>query len=124
MKRAISQINIGRCLAFVLPITLLMLPVRGRCNELRIESLGGCRIALEDEDLPGAPMLQPVLRGGRLASDRPGLETIRAYTRRAVDGLPEGLLRGSGAGAVTRRSPALETLRSETMARLAVGTTS
>jgi len=49
-----------------------------------------CRdtIALHDEALPGQPLLQPVMRGGRCLP-RPSLAQSRAHARRSIDSLPE-----------------------------------
>jgi nicotinate phosphoribosyltransferase len=68
-------------------------------------------IGLKGEDLPGAPLLQPALEDGRLAFQKPGLESIRKYVRQALSSLPPGLLRSTQPGITPRHSPELEALR-------------
>ena len=45
-------------------------------------------VGLSDENLPGRPMLQPVMRGGRRLA-RPTLDEIRAHARKELETLPE-----------------------------------
>jgi len=53
--------------------------------------IGGDTLGLAHETLPGRPLLQPVLRGGRLCAPLPALEGIRATVRRELASLPPGL---------------------------------
>jgi nicotinate phosphoribosyltransferase len=55
-------------------------------------SFAGDVVAVHDEQLPGAPLLQTVMVGGRRASPAPSLDEIRAYCRRELESLPESLL--------------------------------
>lgn len=48
-------------------------------------------IGLEDEQDVGAPLLQPVMRNGRLLAPLPGLEAIRARVRDQLAALPPAL---------------------------------
>jgi hypothetical protein len=66
-------------------------------------------------------MLQPAMEKGRLAYQRPGLETIRHYAGKAVDSLPAGTLRGSAAVAMPGRSADLQALRASAADRLEAG---
>jgi len=45
-----KRMRIGNFLIVAMAIALSTFISQGRCNELRIETLAGCRIALEDED--------------------------------------------------------------------------
>ena len=45
-------------------------------------------MALSSEKQSGAPVLNELLRAGAASVGRPGLETIRIYTARAVSRLP------------------------------------
>jgi nicotinate phosphoribosyltransferase len=49
--------------------------------------LGVDTVGLEDEPLPGRPLLQPVMRAGRRLP-QPTLEQSRAHARREIDSLP------------------------------------
>jgi nicotinate phosphoribosyltransferase len=49
---------------------------------------GGDTIALADERLPGRPLLEPVLRGGRLVAPLPHVDEIRARAARELADLP------------------------------------
>jgi nicotinate phosphoribosyltransferase len=51
-------------------------------GHLRVDTVG-----LEDEPLPGRPLLQPVMRAGRRLP-QPTLEQSRAHARREIDALP------------------------------------
>jgi len=44
----------------------------------------GDTLGLADESRPGAPVLSQILTAGKSTSGRPGLETIRTYTARAI----------------------------------------
>lgn len=48
-------------------------------------------LGLADEALPGRPLLQPVLRGGRLCAPLPSLAQVRATARRELASLPPAL---------------------------------
>ncbi|HUH93831.1 MAG TPA: nicotinate phosphoribosyltransferase [Casimicrobiaceae bacterium] len=53
--------------------------------------LGGDTLALADESAPGAPLLEPVVRAGRLLSAAPALEAARTRARTELASLPESL---------------------------------
>lgn len=48
-------------------------------------------ITLVDDALPGIPLLQPVMRGGRRLQDLPDLAAVRTYARAQMTGLPPAL---------------------------------
>jgi len=48
-------------------------------------------LALNGETDPGLPLLETVMRDGRVLSEPPSLETIRRYTRRQLASLPDPL---------------------------------
>jgi len=73
-------------------------------------------IAVDGETLPGSAMLHPAVKQGELAFDRPGIETIRAYAKRALATLAPGALRATGPGLEPRRSGALVELRERAVA--------
>ena len=74
----------------------------GRKQVLRQRDAGGqiCgdQIVLEHEALPGEPLLQEVMRGGRRLRPSPALTESRAHCRRELAALPVAL-RGPAAGA-------------------------
>jgi nicotinate phosphoribosyltransferase len=53
--------------------------------------LAGDRVGLETEPAEGAPLLEPVMRGGRRVGPAPTLEAIRARTAAQLATLPEPL---------------------------------
>jgi nicotinate phosphoribosyltransferase len=73
----------------------------GRKQVFRIVEGGRCVrdvIALQDEEAPGEPLLQPVMEGGRrLAAGSVELEAARLHLRRQLEMLPERLHRLDGA---------------------------
>ncbi len=48
-------------------------------------------IGLADEELPGRPLLEPVLRDGRRVEPAPSLDDIRAHAAREIAALPGGV---------------------------------
>jgi nicotinate phosphoribosyltransferase len=74
----------------------------------------GDMIGLVDEDLPGRPLLEPVLRGGRRVAAQPTLDEIRERAQREQAALPERV-RALRDPATVRAalSPAVESLRDE-----------
>lgn len=48
-------------------------------------------LSLEDEAVPGQPLLEPVMRGGRRIQPSPGMEAIRRHVRQQLDSLPPAL---------------------------------
>ncbi len=54
-------------------------------------SMAGDLVTLEGEREPGAPLLQPVLRAGRLVAPLPSLDEARAHARRELATLPAAL---------------------------------
>lgn len=64
----------------------------GRKQVFRVEENGQAIrdvIARDDEDLPGRPLLRPVMKGGiRLAEGRVALDEVRARARREIASLP------------------------------------
>ncbi|GIX05808.1 MAG: nicotinate phosphoribosyltransferase [Candidatus Poribacteria bacterium] len=65
----------------------------GRKQVFRQESPSGAftgdLIALAEEDQPGTPLLEPIMRGGRLVQELPDLPTIQARARDQLQRLPE-----------------------------------
>ena len=60
----------------------------------RIDANGimeGDTVALQQELLPGTPLLRPVMRGGTVATPTPPLAEIRDYARAQIAALPERL---------------------------------
>ncbi|HZX27901.1 MAG TPA: nicotinate phosphoribosyltransferase, partial [Telluria sp.] len=53
--------------------------------------IAGDTLALAGETMPGRPLLQPVLRAGRLCAPLPPLERIRETVRRELASLPPAL---------------------------------
>ncbi|MGQ9513135.1 nicotinate phosphoribosyltransferase [Thermodesulfitimonas sp.] len=51
-------------------------------------------LALREEDLPGEPLLSPVMRGGRALSPPEPLAVLRERVKRELASLPEELLQG------------------------------
>ena len=54
--------------------------------------MAGDVLSLEDDDALGAPLLEPVMRGGKRLA-RPTLDDIRARVKRNLAALPEALRR-------------------------------
>jgi len=52
---------------------------------------GGDTLALADESAPGVPLLEPVVRAGRLLHAAPALDAVRARARTELASLPEPL---------------------------------
>jgi len=79
-------------------------------------------IALEAEDLPGRPLLEPVMRGGELCLDLPTTEAIRNHCLDQVASLPKAVrdTRGEGRYPV-QKSAALESALQEVIQRRAQG---
>jgi nicotinate phosphoribosyltransferase len=78
----------------------------------------GDTVARSDERLPGTPLLEPVMHGGRrLAADRISLEEARARAAAQMRALPERLLRNAPAEPAypVEVSPALRSLQQEVM---------
>ncbi|WJW76563.1 nicotinate phosphoribosyltransferase [Thiohalobacter sp. IOR34] len=55
--------------------------------------LAGDTLTILDDRQPGEPLLQPVMRGGRLLAPLPDLERIREHAARELQRLPERLRR-------------------------------
>ncbi len=53
--------------------------------------IAGDVLALAGDDVPGTPLLVPVLRGGRPVGEPPSLAAIRAHAARELSALPEPL---------------------------------
>jgi nicotinate phosphoribosyltransferase len=53
--------------------------------------LGSDTLTLASEHAPGAPLLQPVMRGGRLVTPRPTLTATREHAKAELERLPERL---------------------------------
>lgn len=60
-------------------------------REVRDSKISGDTIGRFDEQLPGIPLLQPVMVGGRIRN-QPALEESRSYLRKELAGLPDDLL--------------------------------
>jgi nicotinate phosphoribosyltransferase len=75
-------------------------------------------LGLVDEELPGRPLLEPVMRGGKMVTDLPDLHAIRARCRREREALPEEVRRIEGFRVwAPRRSPRLLALREQLAGR-------
>jgi nicotinate phosphoribosyltransferase len=84
----------------------------GRHQVYRSE--GGDVIGLVGEELPGQPLLQPVLREGARSSDAPSLDAIREHAAAQLAALPERVRALRDPATVPASlSPALEALRIE-----------
>lgn len=71
-------------------------------------------LGLAGESLPGAPLLEPVLRGGRMAAELPDLAAIRERCRREREALPDLVRRIDGFRVwAPRRSAGLLRLRAQ-----------
>lgn len=51
----------------------------------------GDTIAVEDERMPGQPLLQPAMRGGKKAGELPALSAVREHARAQLAALPPAL---------------------------------
>jgi nicotinate phosphoribosyltransferase len=77
-------------------------------------SMAGDVLSLEDEDVAGEPLLEPVMRGGKRLA-RPTLDDIRARVKRNLAALPEALRRlEPGAAYQVQISDAVVRLAGET----------
>ncbi|HEY0388707.1 MAG TPA: nicotinate phosphoribosyltransferase [Gaiellales bacterium] len=77
-------------------------------------SPGGDTIGLMVEELPGRPLLEPVLRGGRRVAGAPSLNDIRDHARQGHAALPERVRALTDPATVRAAlSPAVEALRDE-----------
>ena len=55
--------------------------------------MAGDTLSVEDDDHPGMPLLQPVMRGGKRTDPPPALADVRAHAARQLEQLPESLRR-------------------------------
>ena len=55
--------------------------------------MAGDILSVEDDDQPGMPLLQPVMRGGKRTDPPPALADVRAHAARQLEQLPESLRR-------------------------------
>jgi len=79
-------------------------------------------VALEGEAAPGRPLLEPVIRSGRLVAPLPGLDRIRRRVRDEVGALPAWMHTLDGGGpAPVEISPAIRALAAEYDAAAAAG---
>jgi nicotinate phosphoribosyltransferase len=77
-------------------------------------------LSVSDDDQPGEPLLQTVMRGGRRIDPQPALDDTRAYASRELSRLPESLRRLEPAGAYpVQVADALVRLAAEVDRRLA-----
>jgi nicotinate phosphoribosyltransferase len=55
--------------------------------------MAGDILSVEDDDQPGMPLLQPVMRRGKQTDPPPALADVRAHAARQIEQLPESLRR-------------------------------
>lgn len=53
--------------------------------------MGGDTVALDHEQAPGLPLLEPVMAQGRMLAPAPTLDQSRTHLRRQLDQLPDRL---------------------------------
>ncbi len=76
--------------------------------------LAGDVLTLEDDDTPGRPLIEPVMRQGEALPGRPDLEAVREHTREELGRLPAPMHALEGGPAVVAEvSPALKSLVAE-----------
>jgi nicotinate phosphoribosyltransferase len=55
--------------------------------------MAGDTLSVEDDDQPGEPLIELVMRAGKPLEPRPTLDQIRAHAARELERLPEPLRR-------------------------------
>ena len=85
--------------------------------------IAGDTLTLEGDAQPGAPLLQPVMRGGRRIEALPSLDAIRARAAAELASLPEPLRRLEPAAVPVEIAPALRALAEQCDARQAAKAT-
>ncbi len=73
-------------------------------------AIAGDIVALRDEQMPGEPLLHPVIRGGKVLPGLPGLAEARARAAAALAQLPAPLRRLEAAAVPVEISPGLRAL--------------